>query len=549
MDGRLIKKRKYTMSGDSPDNTLLHWLQDEGNDDYRSNDSLASMYAYFTEEADDPLALIKEDDHHHCFLIFQKDSAGNSIGSILHHLAQYPTRMGITTPYDGNWYLSGGQPVAGNQISYILPASLFTLQAATQVYTPERIQRELGDGMAQLLMVIGEDDLEEAELVTTRRGMWIPNQYAALCLEEGLTPVDVWNRVYGAILRNGHTAICAPLVNYLQYQLQGTVLGNTAIFSPEDLHQPRVTADFLRHRSRILSHMGGQQGDGGSTNPNTTGAGMGGAFGMTPEQFQAFIEAMRGGHTTPAPAVGVSNGNTVDKRWSINMDSLLKLVNVSAVEHLPPVWAAIAKGMRKEERNILQAALDNHSRQAAAATNAKLTVSKELLSTVVNLSFWSGDFDMLDEGLHPFRTVYVSTAKQAQDQAHLQTYDSLARDGTLRLEDLQLFQLVLKSHWPTDYLQLDTSLRLYHNLLSVLMPSSHPLYIAYDGFLTTWKSMHILLAEYFSRDRAKPAQFLRSMQLRVSLYWQTLSGVTAAQAMVIPPPNFQELLMSVTLQS
>ena len=103
---------------------------------------------------------------------------------------------------------------------------------------------------------------------------------------------------------------------------------------------------------------------------------------------------------------------------------------------------------------------------------------------------------------------------------------------------MQLFQLVLKSHWPTDYLQLDTSRWLYHNLLAVLTPSYHTLYIAYDGFLTTWGSMHILLAEYFSQDRAKPAQFLRSMQLGVSLYWQTLSGATVAQAMVLPPPNF-----------
>ena len=536
------------MSGDTTDNTLLQWLQDESNDDHRTNDLLASMYSYFAEGADDPLTRIKEDDRHHCFLIFQKDAVGSSYCSVLHHLAQYPTRMGITTPHDGNWYLSEGQPVAGNHINYLLPNSLFIPQTATQVYSPERIQRELGADMAQLVMVIGEDDLEEADLVTTRRGMWIPNQYAALCLEDNLSPGDVWRRVYGALLRNGHTTICAPLVNFLQYHLQGGVLGNTAIFSAADLLQPRVTASFLRHRSSVLSHMN-LHGTNAPAGTNNRPASAGGAFGMSPEQFQEFISAMRGGHTAPAPTAGPSAGNTVEKRWSINLDSLLKLTNVSTVEHLPPVWTALAKGPRKEERNILQAALDNHSRHAAASTNAKLTVSKELLSTVVNLSFWSGDFDMLEEGLHPFRTVYVSTAKQAQDQAHLQTYDSLARDGTLRLEDVQLFQLALKSHWPTDYLQLDTSLRLFHNLLAVLVPSAHPLYIAYDGFINSWKGMHILLAEYFGRDRATPAQFLRSMQLRVSLYWQSLSGATAAQALVLPPPNFQELLMSVNLQS
>lgn len=139
------------------------------------------------------------------------------------------------------------------------------------------------------------------------------------------------------------------------------------------------------------------------------------------------------------------------------------------------MWAAIAKGPRKDKRNILQAALDDQSHSPGACINAKLTVSKELLSTVINLSFWSGDFNMLEEGLHPFRIVYVSTAKQAQDQAHLQTYDSLAREGTLCLEDIQLFQLVLKLLRPSEYLQLDTTLRLFHNLLLVMLRRDHPL--------------------------------------------------------------------------
>ena len=132
---------------------------------------------------------------------------------------------------------------------------------------------------------------------------------------------------------------------------------------------------------------------------------------MDAAQFQAFITALRVGHTKPAPASGAtSSTNTIEKRWSINLSSLLKLTQVSDVAHLPPIWGVIAKGPRKDERNILQVALDGRSCTKGAAMNAKLTVSKELLSTVVNLSFWSGDFDMLEEGLHPFRTVYVNTA-------------------------------------------------------------------------------------------------------------------------------------------
>ena len=113
------------------------------------------------------------------------------------------------------------------------------------------------------------------------------------------------------------------------------------------------------------------------------------------------------------------------------------------------MWTVITIGPRKEEYNILQAALDAHAHTPGAATSAKLTVSKELLSTVANLSFWSGNFVLLSKGMHPFHTIYISITEQAQDQAALQTYDSLAQDGTLHI---QLFQLVLKSNCPTDFL-------------------------------------------------------------------------------------------------
>ena len=542
------------MSGILPDNALLHWLQDESNDEFPDKDDLAGIYSHFAQGAANPLDAIKGDDRYHCFLTFQKNEAGMSNSTIMHHLAKAPSRIGVTTIYDGKWYMTAGQPIRGQQILAEVPADFFGEVGPVQCYTPDRIQRELGNtpDVTQLEYVVDDANLPDLVAIGTRRAMWIPNSYAALCLEDSLTPVDIWNRVYGAILHNGHGQVCAPLIQFMQYQLLGTGADNSALFTETDLPQPRVTADFLRHRSSLLGHLK----DSGMPDMNNTGGGGGGAtgggpFGMSPAQFQEFVNAMRGGHTAPAPSVNGATGpaGTVEKRWSINLPTLLKLAQVDDIELLPPVWAALAKGPRKEERNILQAALDSHTHTAGAATNAKLTVTKELLSTIVNLTFWSGDFNMLSEGLHPFRTVYVSAAKQAQDQANLQTYDALARDGTLRLEDVQLFQLVLKSHWPTEFLQLDTSLKLFHNLLMVILPRAHPLVVSYDSMLTSWKSMHILFAEYFNADKARSAQFLRSLQLRVALYWQTMAGATSSNARILAPPNFQELMMSVSLQS
>ena len=557
------------MSGPLPDNALLAWLQDESNDEFRSTEALTTMYSFFAAGASNPMEKLQEDDRHHSFLVFIEDDQSEVVGLILHHLAQFPSRLGATaTAYDGRWFLTADQPVGGSQITYLLPTDLLDEVDGAQCYKPARIQRELAHQLdaSQLTVEATDANLEDLETIITRRGMWIPNQYAKLCLG-GLNPAEVWTRVYGSMLQNRHTAACKPLVEFLQYQIQGSGEYNMAIYDEAtDLTQPRVSTVFLRHRNHVLSHLqpvGADCGSGGSnfggpagaasdpsnvgtsTSPPTVG-------GLSFDQLQALIAAIQGGNTTSNSADATGTGarpNTVAKRWAVDLDTLLKLCMVSSVDDLPPVWAAIAQGPRKEERQILQAAVNNRAASAGSATRARLVITKELHNTIVNLVFWSGDMDMLDEGLHPFRTVYTSAAKQAQDQARLRTYDALAQDGSIRLEDLELFQLVLKSHWPSDFLQLDTSLKFFQNLMMVLLPSVHPLVIAYVNFMGTWNELHIPLAEYFATDASKPALFLRSIQLRTAAYWQKVTQATAQQAPLVQAPDYSALLSSLLIQA
>ena len=206
------------MSGILPDNAL--WLQDKSNNKFKDHDSLAGIYSYFIQGAANLLESIKGDDRHHCFLTFQKDESGASIGTIIHHLAKAPSRMGVNTIYDGNWYMTAGQPIRGQQIIFEVPADLFGKVGGAQCYNPDRIQRELGNtpDVTQLEYVVEDGNLPDLVAITTRRSMWIPNAYAALCLEDSLSPADIWNRVYGMLLQNGHTVVCVPLVQFLQYQ-------------------------------------------------------------------------------------------------------------------------------------------------------------------------------------------------------------------------------------------------------------------------------------------------------------------------------------------
>jgi hypothetical protein len=165
---------------------------------------------------------------------------------------------------------------------------------------------------------------------------------------------------------------------------------------------------------------------------------------MTIQDLKAFMEVVRDGQSNESksqrqPSIPVSS---VDKKWKVNLQSLLKFLQVTKTTALAPIWFALGDGTKKEERIILQAALDDFSLSPSAATNAKLVVDKSLCNTVVNLMMFSGDSDRLDEGLHPFRTVYDSVAKSSAALSHLQTYDLLATEGTLHLEDIRLFQHV-----------------------------------------------------------------------------------------------------------
>ena len=58
------------MPGTLPPVNAMQPLQDESNDEFKSMDDLAGMYSYFAEGAADPINSTKEDDRHHCFIIF-----------------------------------------------------------------------------------------------------------------------------------------------------------------------------------------------------------------------------------------------------------------------------------------------------------------------------------------------------------------------------------------------------------------------------------------------------------------------------------------------
>ena len=398
------------MSGSKPlpDNALLLWLQDESNNDYLSLEKLEEMYTLFAEDQPDPIEEFKDDDRYHNYLIFADNEEGMASAQVLHHLAKFPKRVGVATPYDNKWYVTSQQPVLGQHITTILPFDLFDPTKDVQTYTTDRIQREISHdpSLESITVEVTNDNLADLVTIKTRRGMWIPNQYAALVLEENLSPAQVWVRLYSQILRDGAIRACKPLIQFLQVQMLGLAAENVALYdSDRELSQPRPSASLSRHRNQVLIHL--MQ----STPASLSGIVAPASGAITTANFQDLIDAMRNNQSSsmvPAPiAVAGTTESRIEKRWSVNLNTLLLFNLANKASDLPAIYGSIADGTRKQEKATLQAGYNDLARSPGAATTAPLVITKELTSTLLEMIFWSGDLDRLDEGFHCFRTIYV----------------------------------------------------------------------------------------------------------------------------------------------
>ena len=169
-----------------PDNAFLLWLQDESNNEYLSPESLTQMYTHLAPLADDPLGTFKDDDRNHSFLVFMKHRDTNiSRSYLMHHMSMLPPWVGQPTQHEGRYFLSSGDSIHNQFVTHELNANFLEEVNAQYSFTTDRIQREISHAPDKVQIIVGTEDdanLEDLEVLTTCRSMWIPNQYAALVL-------------------------------------------------------------------------------------------------------------------------------------------------------------------------------------------------------------------------------------------------------------------------------------------------------------------------------------------------------------------------------
>ena len=70
-------------------------------------------------------------------------------------------------------------------MNYHLPSDIFESVDNLKIYTPDQIQQDISHNSDLLCIdVVSKDTtMEDIDQFLTRRGIWIPNQYAELFLE------------------------------------------------------------------------------------------------------------------------------------------------------------------------------------------------------------------------------------------------------------------------------------------------------------------------------------------------------------------------------
>ncbi len=160
---------------------------------------------------------------------------------------------GQTSPWDGNSYAFLGEITQGVVTTVNFPNNSFNpvmnIRSKSSDYIVTHLDLIGNKGLPAVLA-----DEPDAELVSTRRVMYLPARYVPLFLNPaGYTLRQSWDLLYPAIVTNNDLVVCSSLLKWLRVITMGTIVPNnpndigptTAVV---DLVPPLADQDLINHR-------------------------------------------------------------------------------------------------------------------------------------------------------------------------------------------------------------------------------------------------------------------------------------------------------------
>lgn len=388
-------------------------------------------------------------------------------------------------------------------------------------------------------LIVGENETEE---ITTRKFMFLPAAYAPLLLQSrGYSIKEVWDVLYPALIQRDEVDICRPLLQWLQMSSSSTELANPgALGEPSNvitLTVPAADEQLLSHTHSVLH----QALPGLSAPPyalETALSQMATAIvAQTNDARQAREQKLAEDRAEKLPS----------ERFTVTLPVLLEYLEVADERNLPDIWTRWANCTKRQEMQVFRDSLDAFARSPDAYTSTVPLVTARLTQDMLSFSFVGQSADDLKGGLHPFIIVDGNAEHRQTNVEVARLYGLLtAGDATCTLADLEALNAKEIKSVPITYWELESTLGMFGNLMSVILGVRHPLATAYRQMWLLMQSqlksdLHMAL-EY--KAYVKPTHLLRSVQL-IFYTW-----FTHRRARLAPPtPDFTTVLHQIIMQT
>jgi hypothetical protein len=196
---------------------------------------------------------------------------------------------------------------------------------------------------------------------------------------------------------------------------------------------------------------------------------------------------------------------------------------------------------------VFRDVLEAFARSQEAYSTSVPIVTARLTQDLLNFNFVGQSADDLKGGLHPF-IISDGNAEHRQNNVEVARLYGLltAGDVTCSLADLEALSAKEVKSIPVTYWELESTIGMFGNLISIILGVHHPLCVAYRQMWVLMQSqlktdLHMAL-EY--RSFVKPTHLLRSIQL-IFYTW-----FTHRRARLTPPtPDFTTTLQQIIMQT
>ena len=463
------------------------------------------------------------------FVMEAQNAVGETRIYLLHRPQRITAPLGGVSPWDGNIFATNGEVVGNLVVTVNFPTNPFNICPATRVRSIADISQYFQDTDNALLVPPTPATTAGSEECRARYVMYFPALLITpeLLNTQGTAPRKFWELVFPLIESLGKVEECAPLINWMRISVslhRTTGNRNVLPLGLPALTTPMMDLELHSARERII-------------NQDLVGR-LNQLLGVQDSILQ--LAAVVADNTTKTISlVAEEKAKTPAKVWPQTLPVLMRYLEVNTDAALPPVYETLAKATKQERRVVLQQAFTAQANVATAFCCQPTVVNLNLAKCILEFEFAASDPDILTQGLQPFILNLGNAEHRAKTLENVQQFDELEGGKLgLTLQDLLALKAADVQHVPVTFMELDTTLASFGDLLVVTLGAQHVLLTAYRQFWREWQRSRLQFSSAIDIARTlKPVHILRRIQLEL-FYWFN----SKRQALTPLPVEFSKLV-------